>query len=218
MVCAGVFMKRLLIAGEDGKTANYEQAFKRLGVEAVTALHVPDTFMYDALVLPGGGDIDPGLFGQFPDGTREFDGRLDRIQLTILKTFIMDRKPVLGICKGMQLINIHFGGDMIQHLPGSNIHEYNGADQVHRTISVKGSFLDNLYGGSFTVNSAHHQAVDMPGCGICYVQYAGDVPEALRHRYLPVVGVQWHPERMCFAHSRKDTVDGSVLLKYFLNL
>lgn len=211
-------MQRILVAGERGKTANYEYALKMLGAEAVTALHVPDITGYGGLILPGGGDIDPKLFGQFPKGTRYFDPELDRVQLAILKAFILDRKPVLGICKGMQLINIHFGGDMIQHLPDSDIHEYKEADQVHETVSVGGSFLDYLYGSGFAVNSAHHQAVDMPGQGIAYVQYAGNVPEALCHRYLPVIGVQWHPERMCFRHKREDTVDGSMLLKYFLNL
>ena len=211
-------MKRILIAGEDGKTVNYEQALKELGAEPVTALHVPDNSFYDALLLPGGGDIDPKLFGQFPDGTRAFDGALDRIQLAILKAFVLDKKPVLGICKGMQLINIYFGGDMIQHLPCSEVHEYNGADRVHQTVSMPGSFLERLYGESFAVNSAHHQAVDTPGCGISYVQYTGKVPEALTHQYLPVIGVQWHPEPMCFAHYREDMVDGRVLLEYLLDM
>lgn len=211
-------MKRILIAGEQDKTVNYENAMKALGIEAVTSLHVPDNTRYDGLILPGGGDIDPKLFGQLPKGTGAFDPKLDRIQLAILKTFILDRKPVLGICKGMQLINIYFGGDMIQHLPESDAHEYKEKDQVHETVSVNGSFLDYLYGSSFRVNSAHHQAVDLPGQGICYVQYAGAVPEALHHQYLPVIGVQWHPERMSFAHKREDTVDGSKLLKYFLKL
>ena len=106
---------------------------------------------------------------------------------------------------------------MIQHLPQSGLHEGRDADSVHDTITVNGSFLDYLYGSHFAVNSAHHQAVDMPGQGISYVQYADDVPEALIHRYLPIVGVQWHPERMCFAHKREDTVDGSTLLRYFLS-
>ena len=210
-------MKRILIAGEKGKTRNYENAMEWLGQEAVTTLHVPDTTCYDGLILPGGGDIDPKLFGQFPNGSREFWPELDRIQLAILKEFIMDKKPVLGICKGMQLINIYFGGDMIQHLPQSGLHEGRDADSVHDTITVNGSFLDYLYGSHFAVNSAHHQAVDMPGQGISYVQYADDVPEALIHRYLPIVGVQWHPERMCLAHKREDTVDGSKLLRYFLS-
>lgn len=211
-------MKRILIAGENGKTVNYEKALHELGAEGITSLHVPDTTCYDGLILPGGGDIDPKLFGQLPKGTRYYDPELDRVQLAVLKSFLLDKKPILGICKGMQLINIYFGGDMIQHLSCSDIHEYNGEDRVHNTITVSGSFLDYLYGSSFAVNSAHHQAVDSPGQGIRYVQYAEGVPEALAHQYLPVMGVQWHPERMCFAHKRADTVDGSLLLKYFLKL
>lgn len=211
-------MKRILIAGEQGKTANYENAVRKLGAEAVTSLHVPDTTLYDALLLPGGGDIDPKLFGQLPHGTGAFDPKLDRIQLEILRAFVSDKKAVLGICKGMQLINIYFGGDMIQHLPESGVHEYKGKDQVHKTVSLQGSVLEDLYGKEFAVNSAHHQGVDTPGRGICYVQYAGKVPEALVHQYLPVMGVQWHPERMCFAYRREDLVDGSLFLKKFLKM
>lgn len=77
----------------------------------------------------------------------------------------MDRKPVLGICKGMQMINIYFGGDICQHLSVSSGHEHRGVDQIHGSRAVKGSFLERLYGESFPVNSAHHQGVECPGRG-----------------------------------------------------
>ncbi len=209
-------MKRILIAGEKDKTTNYETAMRGLGVSVCTSLHVPDICCYDGLILPGGGDIDPKLFGQLNRGTRNFDPALDRLQLAILQAFVLDKKPVLGICKGMQLINIYFGGDMIQHLETSTCHEYMGKDQVHGTTARKGSFLEKLYGNCFVVNSAHHQGVDSPGRGIEYIQFADDgVVEGLQHKYLPVFGVQWHPERLCFAHARKDAVDGRALLSYF---
>lgn len=212
-------MKKILIAGEPDKTANYENAMRSLGIAAETSLHVPGTFLYSGLLLPGGEDIDPRLFGQLPGGTHFFDPALDRLQLAILKAFIQDKKPVLGICKGMQLINVYFGGDMIQHLKTSRKHAYIGRDQVHESAARRGSFLENLYGECFTVNSAHHQGVDSPGQGIEYVQYAMDgVVEGLSHSFLPVMGVQWHPERLCFAHRRKDAVDGAVLLRYFAKL
>lgn len=210
-------VKRILIAGEAGKTENYENAMQQLGACPVTALHAPNIAKYDGLILPGGGDIDPRLFGQLPRETKFFDPILDRIQLAILKAFVWERKPVLGICKGMQLINIFFGGDMFQNLASAKEHEYIGRDQVHETKARFQSQLYRLYGEKFVVNSAHHQGVDLPGQGITYTQFAKDgVVEGLEHDYLPVSGVQWHPERLCFQHKKENTVDGSIILRNFL--
>ena len=187
-----------------------------MGVSCKTSLHVPDISLYDGLLLPGGGDIDPRLFGQLPAGTRAFDPKLDRIQLSILDAFVEEKKPVLGICKGMQLINIYFGGDMVQHLPSAGRHEYTKEDQFHETGALKGSFLEGLYGEKFVVNSAHHQAVDRPGEGLSVIQRSEDgVIEAISHRELPILSLQWHPERMCGIHRREDTVDGTAVFRYF---
>lgn len=214
-----VSVKRILIAGEAGKTENYEDAMRRLGVYPVTALHVPNISKYDGLLLPGGGDIDPRLFGQLSSGTGFFDPVLDRIQLAILRAFVWEQKPVLGICKGMQLINVFFGGDMIQDLATAKDHVYVGSDQLHETKARAGSGLFRMYGERFVVNSAHHQGVDLPGKGIAYTQYADDgVAEGLEHCYLPVSGVQWHPERLCFRHKREGAVDGSIILRNFVKM
>lgn len=210
-------VKKILIAGERDKTGNYENALGSLGADFETSLHVPDISLYDGLLLPGGGDIDPRLFSQLPAGTRFFDPELDRIQLGILDAFVAEKKPVLGICKGMQLINIYFGGDMVQHLSSADTHEYAGEDRLHESAALKGSFLERLYGEQFVVNSAHHQGVDAPGRGISFVQFAKDgVTEGLIHEKLPVFGVQWHPERLCFVYGREDAVNGAKLLDFFV--
>lgn len=212
-------MKKILIAGYPELTHNYESAINTLGATPITTLNVPDPDAFDGLILPGGGDIDPKLFGQLNHGSRVIDAALDRIQLAILKCFARNGKPVLGICKGMQLINIFFGGNIIQHLPTYESHQYDDHDKVHQTTASDGSLLCRLYGRTFPVNSAHHQGVDTPGRNILYTQICNDgVIEGLAHTYLPIIGVQWHPERMCFTHQRTDTVDGSLLLSHFLTM
>ena len=94
------------------------------------------------------------------------------------------------------------------------------------TVASEG-FLKDIYGESFVVNSAHHQGVDRPGQGIEYVQYADDgVVEGLCHGHLPVFGVQWHPERLCFPQQklpfarteREKAADGAKMLVYFKEL
>lgn len=228
---------RLLIAGPSGQVQNYLSAFSALGAVCRTlnnampekrqidpAEPLPVFFpepsdSYDALVLPGGGDIDPFLFHQENQGSRAIDPGLDRLQLFLLRSFLEKELPVLGICKGMQLINVCLGGGIIQDLPTAGQHEYIGKDQIHPTYTQKGSFLHTLYGESFPVNSAHHQGIAEPGEDLLVIQQAFDgVAEAIVHTRLPVLGVQWHPERMCLAHRRADTPDGSLLLTHFLSL
>lgn len=217
MLCGSLNLKKILIAGEKDKTVNYEKAVEQLGAMPITTLNVPEVWIYDGLILPGGGDVDPKLFCQLPHGTRQFDPVLDRIQLAILSAFLIYKKPVLGICKGMQLINIYFGGDMVQDLPEADQHQYVEKDQIHGVMNTSGYLMEKLYGETCYVNSAHHQGVDIPGNGIVYTQCANDgVVEALQHKYLSIIGVQWHPERMCFDHKRDDTADGKILLEYFL--
>ena len=148
------------------------------------------------------------------------DDALDEMQLTVLDRFVKAGKPVLGTCRGHQIINVYFGGTLIQHLPQSPRHRRDpgaSTDKAHPTRAAEGSFLAQLYGTDFTVNSAHHQAVEIPGKDIEVVQWSDDgVVEAFHHTKLPVYGVQWHPERMCFANRRMDTVDGADLFQWFI--
>lgn len=227
-------MKKLLLAGYEENTGNYRDAFSQLHIRTAAlgrkpeagadfpadfSLLSPDS--YDGLVLPGGGDIAPALFGAANKGSRQIDEPLDRAQLRILDEFIRMGKPVLGICKGLQIINVYFGGTIIQDLPedSKRIHAYNGTDQIHATKAAKGTFPEQLYGACPVTNSAHHQAVGAVGDGLLIAQYCCDfVIEAMYHKKLPILGVQWHPERMCFAHARADTDDGSLLLHYFSTL
>lgn len=178
---------------------------------------------WDALILPGGGDIDPALLPGKPPldpHCHDVDPVLDRQQLSLLELFIQKKKPVLGICKGMQLICLHFGGDLIQHLETAEAHRYKECDQFHSVHAAPGSFLFDLYGSRFVVNSAHHQGVRVPqNAYLSLIQASDDgVPEGLIHKTLPIIGLQWHPERLCGRFARQDAVDGSLIFQYFLSL
>ena len=202
----------------DPFTKNYIDALIRSGAEPVADSEIhPESC--DGLLLPGGPDVNPALYGQEKAPETEPDPALDTLQLEVLRCFLALGKPVFGICRGHQLINIAMGGTLIQDLPtaADHIHIAPGVDHVHMCDAEPGSLIAGLYGTRFAVNSSHHQGVDRPGSGLRVVLRSQDgVIEAMEHETLPVWSVQFHPERMCFAHRRTDTVDGSLLFRFFL--
>lgn len=212
-------MKTIQIAGNAG-CENYIAALAFCGARGVRSLDPACERGCAGLLLPGGGDVEPVRYGEENRGSHDIDPALDRQQFALLERYRGAGKPILGICRGHQVINVFFGGSLIQDLPGADFHtRRNGVDSIHPTTAEPGSFAAALYGPSFTVNSAHHQGVGVLGEGLIPVQYAKDgVIEGVRHAELPIFGVQWHPERMTGRLSRPDTVDGSVLFHFFLSL
>ncbi len=178
---------------------------------------------YDGLLIPGGGDIDPKRYGQENHGSTHIDKALDTLQFCILDSCIKAGVPVMGICRGYQLINVYFGGTLVQDIPTAAAHARYSAeepDKVHMSQVNHGSWLSHIYGTKFSHNSAHHQAIDRLGTGLIADSRSVEdgVIEAMHHETLPIIGVQWHPERMCFANRRHDTVDGRYVLEYFLDI
>lgn len=205
----------LAIIGRAKDTVNYEAAFRQLEVNYFTTLDMQEVSSATHLLLPGGGDITPALFGQANHGSYHIDTELDLLQFQALETFITSGKPVLGICKGLQLINVHFGGTITQHIDTADQHRWIGKDQLHYVYHSSLSRLDffyQLYGNSTLVNSAHHQAVAHTGDHLIPVCRAGDnIIEGLMHDSLPILAVQWHPERILKS-------GGDILLQHFLSL
>ena len=198
---------------------NYLETLIRSGAEpeAGTEIH-PERCA--GLLLPGGGDVNPALYGQAaaPE-TVDCDDALDALQTEVLRRFLALGKPVFGICRGHQLINVALGGTLIQDLRTGQEHTHiaQGVDRVHACHAEPESFIGKLYGRHFDVNSSHHQGVDRPGAGLLPIAWAEDgVIEAMMHETLPVWSVQFHPERMCFDRRREDTIDGSLLFRFFL--
>ena len=205
--------------GAERRLANYFAALRGQGARPVAVRPGADPAAFDGLLLPGGGDIHPRRYGQPNELCDNVDEALDAMQFAALEAFAAAGRPVLGICRGLQLVNVYFGGTLHRHLREANAHSRCGGseDRVHATVAAPGSLLYALYGERFSVNSAHHQGVDRPGEGLRVIQRSEDgVVEALVHERLPILCVQWHPERMCLDHRRPDTVDGGKLLESFV--
>lgn len=155
--------------------------------------------LFDGLLLPGGGDLHPAHFNGEDKGCGGIDSGLDRMQFYLAEAFMGRKKPVLGICKGMQLLNVLCGGDLKVHLPEEVLkrHDYDRGQEKDR---MHLSFLlmeRNKEPVRCMVNSAHHQAVNRIGHNLEVMQWSEDgVMEGICHENLPVIGFQWHPERI----------------------
>lgn len=207
---------KILLSGKNNME-NYAAAITTMGAEAHGGyLTEGKACDYDGLILCGGGDIDPSYYGEENNGSANIDLDRDKHEFALAKDFIKVGKPVLGICRGCQLLNVCFGGNLIQHLDTADTHKGEN-DLVHKVFATKESFLNQSYGESFAVNSSHHQAACRMGDGLRVLLKSKEgVIEAFEHESLPIIGVQFHPERMCLGKKRDDTVDGIKIFEYFI--
>lgn len=205
---------RIAILGRKKNTANYERFLSENSFEPFTTTTPGKIACCDGLVLPGGGDITPAFFGEHNRGSRNIDTELDILQFQALDLCLIHRLPVLGICKGMQLINIAFGGSFTQDMKDSHSHFSSDGDLYHPTVIEPDSPLYPLYGAEAIVNSAHHQCIKRVGRNLRVIQYSAPdgCPEALIHETLPILGLQWHPERLGTEHAK---LSGAPVLSLF---
>ncbi len=198
---------------------NYRKALTLLGISTIVSSNLLDADMCDGLLIPGGGDIAPILFGQYNTASRNISLEEDLLQIDMFHYFMKKKKPILGICKGIQVINVALGGNIIQDLDTHSMHEYINSDQYHITKALSGSILHKLYGEYFTTNSAHHQGINKIGRGLHITQKANDgVVEGIEHKTAPIIGVQWHPERMLEDNCIAEYASGLPIFQYFQQL
>jgi putative glutamine amidotransferase len=159
----------------------------------------------DGLIFPGGFDIDPSYFEETPiPELGRVDRELDTHQMAVFTLALEMKLPILGICRGAQVINVALGGTLYQDIraqadaPVLNHMQaklHFGTD--HPVDIVPDSRLHALFGKRILVNSRHHQAVRTPGKGLKITARSSDgIVEALEHESLPIDLVQWHPELM----------------------
>ena len=160
----------------------------------------------DGFLFCGGNDVTPLLFGQEPEqGLGKTDISLDLFQIRLMKTVLDSGKPVLAICRGMQILNIACGGSVYQDLRNLDFEPINHMqtsvsrkDISHKVYFEENSKLAGMLGSFAYTNSFHHQAIDKLGTGLAATGRTGDdIIEAIEmpsHNF--VIGVQWHPECM----------------------
>lgn len=210
---------RILISGQTS-IENYTTAVDAVGGVPVAGYLPPLDLSCDGLILCGGVDVDPTLYNEDINGAIDINRQLDLHEMMLLRTFVDAGKPVLGICRGSQLINVFFGGSLHQHLFSTILHR-SGSNlaREHEVESASGSIMDSLYGKRSVVNSIHHQAIKKLGKGLISTQMSDDgIIEAYEHESLPILAVQWHPERLVKVEARRHAVDGTLLFKRFIDM
>ncbi|UUX34066.1 gamma-glutamyl-gamma-aminobutyrate hydrolase family protein [Fundicoccus culcitae] len=176
--------------------------------------------MVDALILTGGEDVSPMLYGEEP---RKVIGRTspmrDEFEIALFKEAVHQKKPILGVCRGLQLINVVLGGTLYQDLSEDqsitiqHVQKTKSEFVTHSIQVKKNSILSNIMNSGDYVNSYHHQAINDLGNGLEVTAWSRDnVIEAIESvdKEQSIVGIQWHPELNALSNEQS--------LKIFQNL
>lgn len=161
------------------------------------------------LLFSGGGDVDPVHWGEMARPRLGYINPLrDAFELELARQALRADMPILGICRGCQVLNVAAGGSLLQDIQSHLLHDQNAPREypIHAIVVEKGSLLRRVVGSEeIRVNSFHHQAVKNPGRGLKTCAWAPDgiieAVESTEHRW--VLGVQWHPECMTDEFSRR---------------
>jgi len=178
----------------------YGRAVEAAGAEAVyLPLGTPSIAGLDGLLLPGGWDVDPARYGERADAkVGDIDPELDETEIRLFKEAREQEIPVLGICRGQQVINVAMGGSLIQHLEGHEVRAFGRKHLAHTAAVDPASELGHAAEGrEIKVNSLHHQAVRSVAPGLRQTATGEDgTVEGLETDDGLVVAVQCHPEEL----------------------
>lgn len=176
-----------------------------------------ELFRCDGLLIPGGDDVNPILYDQENKHSHPIDAGIEQLDLDAIEIMQKMNKPIFGICRGLQIINVAFGGTLIQDinlqkkdsLDHSFSYTYKKPLNAHKIIVSKNSVLSNYLEETIEVNSYHHQAIDKlaPNFKISAKSEDGLIEAIESER---IIAVQWHPERMCSIPAFQNLFNGFV--------
>ena len=152
----------------------------------------------DGVLLTGGADVHPARYqswaGPYP---HPVEHERDAFEIELVNAAVARGLPVLGVCRGIQVLNVTFGGTLQLHVPGHLFLDASPEPIQHVRVAPGSRLHAIMRSDSLHVNSMHHQAVQEPGAGLRIVAWADDgTPEAVEHPEAPVLGIQWHPEKL----------------------
>jgi len=220
----------LIAIAQNRRVSDYMESVRRAGgepIEVVAGGETPEQILarVDGLMLTGGGDVDPRLYGETPHGTFEAaETDRDAFEIALSRAAVANGIPFLAICRGMQVLNVAMGGTLIQDIPsqvpgalGHSVPEPRFAI-AHEVWVAKDSKLSELLndhmedGETCHVNSRHHQAVKQAAAGFEVTATSPDgVIEAMEKPDAPFcVAVQWHPENFWRTGEFRELFQGLV--------
>lgn len=163
----------------------------------------------DGFLIIGGDDIDPKYYGENNDlnQSKDIDEFTDHIDEKIINYAIIHKIPTLGICRGIQVMAAFLGGSLFQDINDAGL-SHPSSEKKHYIKRVNSTKLTSLLPESFLVNTYHHQAVKLVPKDFIVTYKNEDVIEAIEHKTLPIIGVQWHPERYY-------TNESKIIFDYF---
>ena len=195
--------------------ANYFEAFTSRGVSAIIISNCDPNLqqtlsLCDGFLLPGGDDIDPSYYGEENKGlSKEIDYSLDELDRKVIQYAYKNDVPLLGICRGIQSLAAFLGGSLYQDIKEANL-SHDVVEKSHLVNNLHTHPFCDLFKDVFGINSFHHQSVNKVPEGFKVIFKAQDVIEGIIHEEKPILGVQWHPERLA-------TIESKIIFDTFVN-